>query len=169
GCRLGWPISFGRRVVSRRSETGSSRTSPPSGRTRSAGKVSHRRTSTSCGPASSRTPCGAAARRARGNGQPKHGVTRRRKSSHAFGERSRPRSVSAARAAALRRLPAGDELLRRLADQEEVRGRTRARLTALVREALEQERTRVLEERAAPAATETTGALLLERLADERG
>jgi len=71
--------------------------------------------------------------------------------------------VSADRAAALRSLPSVDQLLRRLADQEEVRGLTRARLTALVREALEQERTRVLEERAAPAAAETLAARVVER------
>ncbi len=71
--------------------------------------------------------------------------------------------MSADRAAALRSLPSVDQLLRRLADQEEVRGLTRARLTALVREALEQERTRVLEERAAPAAAETLAARVVER------
>ena len=71
--------------------------------------------------------------------------------------------MSADRAAALRSLPSVDQLLRRLADQEELRGLTRARLTALVREALEQERTRVLEERAAPAATETLAARVVER------
>ena len=71
--------------------------------------------------------------------------------------------MSADRAAALRSLPSVDQLLRRLADHEEVRGLTRARLTALVREALEQERTRVLEERAAPAAAETLAARVVER------
>ena len=65
--------------------------------------------------------------------------------------------------AALGGLPSVDQLLRRLADQAEVRGLTRARLTALVREALEQERARVLAERAAPAPAEMLAARVVER------
>ena len=71
--------------------------------------------------------------------------------------------MGADRTAALRSLPAVDQLLRRLADHEEVRGFTRARLTALVREALEQERARVLAERTAPAPAETLVARVVER------
>jgi L-seryl-tRNA(Ser) seleniumtransferase len=71
--------------------------------------------------------------------------------------------VSAEQGAALRSLPSVDQLLRRLAGQDEVRGLTRARLTALIREALEQERARVLAERAAPAAAETLAARVVER------
>jgi L-seryl-tRNA(Ser) seleniumtransferase len=71
--------------------------------------------------------------------------------------------VGADRTAALRSLPAVDQLLRRLADREEVRGFTRARLTALVREALEQERARVLDERTVPAPAETLVARVVER------
>ena len=71
--------------------------------------------------------------------------------------------MSADRVAALRSLPSVDQLLRRLAEHEEVRGLARARLTALVREALEQERARVLAEQAAPAAAETLAARVVER------
>jgi L-seryl-tRNA(Ser) seleniumtransferase len=71
--------------------------------------------------------------------------------------------VSADRVAALRSLPSVDQLLRRLADQEEVRGLARARLTALVREALEQERARVLAEQSAPAPVEILAARVAER------
>jgi L-seryl-tRNA(Ser) seleniumtransferase len=71
--------------------------------------------------------------------------------------------VGADRTAALRSLPAVDQLLRRLADREEIRGFTRARLTALVREALEQERARVLDERTVPAPAETLVARVVER------
>jgi L-seryl-tRNA(Ser) seleniumtransferase len=71
--------------------------------------------------------------------------------------------VSADRVAALRSLPSVDQLLRRLADHEEVRALARARLTALVREALEQERARVLAEQAVPAAAEILVARVAER------
>ncbi|PYN74622.1 MAG: L-seryl-tRNA(Sec) selenium transferase [Candidatus Rokuibacteriota bacterium] len=71
--------------------------------------------------------------------------------------------MSADRTAALRNLPSVDQLLRRLADQDEVRGITRARLTALVREVLGQERARVLEERTAPSEIETLSARVVER------
>jgi L-seryl-tRNA(Ser) seleniumtransferase len=71
--------------------------------------------------------------------------------------------VSADRVAALRSLPSVDQLLRRLADREEVRDLARARLTALVREALAQERARILAEPAPPAPVETLAARVVER------
>jgi L-seryl-tRNA(Ser) seleniumtransferase len=71
--------------------------------------------------------------------------------------------VSADRIAVLRSLPSVDQLLRRLADREEVRDLARARLTALVREALAQERARVPAEQAPPAAVETLAARVVER------
>ncbi len=71
--------------------------------------------------------------------------------------------MSADRATALRSLPSVDQLLRRLMGQEEVRGLTRPRLTSLVREALDQERARVLGERAAPATVETLVVRVVER------
>ncbi|PYO09624.1 MAG: L-seryl-tRNA(Sec) selenium transferase, partial [Candidatus Rokuibacteriota bacterium] len=58
--------------------------------------------------------------------------------------------MNAERATALRGLPSVDQVLRRLAGQAEVLGITRARLTSLVREALDQERVRVIGERTAP-------------------
>ena len=54
--------------------------------------------------------------------------------------------MSADRAVALRSLPSVDQILRRLADRAELQGVTRPRLTALVREALDQERARVLQD-----------------------
>jgi L-seryl-tRNA(Ser) seleniumtransferase len=71
--------------------------------------------------------------------------------------------VSADRAAALRGLPSVDQVLRGLADLAELRGVTRPRLTALVREALDQERARVLRDHAAPVAAETLAARVVER------
>jgi L-seryl-tRNA(Ser) seleniumtransferase len=70
--------------------------------------------------------------------------------------------VSADRAAALRSLPSVDQLLRRLAGRAELRGVPRGRLTALVRETLEAERRRVLEERGTPAAAEALAARVLD-------
>src|SRR5262249_19870498 len=117
----------------------------------------------SSGPGSWRTRSGAAGSRARPSGRPRRGGTRLRKWLPAFGRRSRRRSVSGERATALRSLPSVDQLLRRLADHEETRGLTRARLPSLVRETLDQERGRVLADRTAPATAE----LLAERI-DER-
>jgi len=71
--------------------------------------------------------------------------------------------VSADHAAALRSLPSVDQLLRRLADRAELSGLARPRLTALVREALDQERLRVLRDHTAPAAAETLVARVVER------
>jgi L-seryl-tRNA(Ser) seleniumtransferase len=71
--------------------------------------------------------------------------------------------VSADHAAALRGLPSVDQLVRRLADRAELSGLARPRLTALVREALDQERARVLREHTAPAAAETLAARVVER------
>jgi L-seryl-tRNA(Ser) seleniumtransferase len=71
--------------------------------------------------------------------------------------------VSADHAAALRSLPSVDQLLRRLADQAELSGVARPRLTALVREALEQERARVLRDHATPVAAEALAARVVER------
>jgi len=70
--------------------------------------------------------------------------------------------VSADRTA-LRGLPSVDQLLRRLADQGDVPGITRAHLTALVRETLDLERARVRDESSAPAAVETLAARVVER------
>src|SRR5262245_66614971 len=88
---------------------------------------------------------------------------RRKKSSLASGRRSRPRSVSADQAAALRGLPSVDQLLRHLADRAELKDLARPRLTALVREALDQERARVLQEHAAPVPAEALAARVVER------
>ena len=71
--------------------------------------------------------------------------------------------MSADRAAALRGLPSVDQVLRGLADLAELRGVTRPRLTALVREAVDQERDRVLRDHAAPVAAETLAARVVER------
>ena len=71
--------------------------------------------------------------------------------------------MSADRAAALRGLPSVDQLVRGLADRAELRGVPRARLTALVRETLEAERRRVLEERGAPVDLEVLAARVVER------
>jgi L-seryl-tRNA(Ser) seleniumtransferase len=71
--------------------------------------------------------------------------------------------VSADHAAALRGLPSVDQLVRRLADRAELSGLARPRLTALVREALDQERARVLREHTGPAAAETLAARVVER------
>jgi L-seryl-tRNA(Ser) seleniumtransferase len=71
--------------------------------------------------------------------------------------------VSADHAAALRGLPSVDQLVRRLADRAELSGLARPHLTALVREALDQERARVLREHTAPAAAETLAARVVER------
>jgi L-seryl-tRNA(Ser) seleniumtransferase len=71
--------------------------------------------------------------------------------------------VTADRVTALRSLPSVDQLLRRLADQAEAHGLTRARLTSLIRETLDQERGRVLAERAAPATAEVLAERVVER------
>ena len=71
--------------------------------------------------------------------------------------------MSADRAAALRSLPSVDQILRRLADRAELHGVTRPRLTALVRDALDQERARVLQDHAAPVEAETLAARVVER------
>ena len=71
--------------------------------------------------------------------------------------------MSADRAVALRSLPSVDQILRRLADRAELQGVTRPRLTALVREALDQERARVLQDHAAPVEAETLAARIVER------
>ena len=71
--------------------------------------------------------------------------------------------MSADRAVALRSLPSVDQILRRLADRAELQGVTRPRLTALVREALDQERARVLQDHAAPVEAEALAARIVER------
>ena len=71
--------------------------------------------------------------------------------------------MSADRAAGLRSLPSVDQILRRLADRAELHGVTRPRLTALVRDALDQERARVLQDHAAPVEAETLAARVVER------
>jgi len=71
--------------------------------------------------------------------------------------------VSAERATTLRGLPSVDQLLRRLAGQAEVHGITRAQLTSLVRETLDQERVRVIGERTAPATVELLAERVVER------
>ena len=58
--------------------------------------------------------------------------------------------MSADHAAALRSLPSVDELLRRLADRDDLSGLARPHLTALVREALDHERARILRDHTAP-------------------
>ncbi|MBI4637790.1 MAG: L-seryl-tRNA(Sec) selenium transferase [Candidatus Rokubacteria bacterium] len=72
--------------------------------------------------------------------------------------------MSADARAALRRIPSVDQLLRRLVDRPEVRGIPRVRLTAGVRDVLEDERRRVMEERVAPADAETLAARVTELL-----
>ncbi|MBI1962139.1 MAG: L-seryl-tRNA(Sec) selenium transferase, partial [Candidatus Rokubacteria bacterium] len=69
--------------------------------------------------------------------------------------------MSADPAAALRRLPSVDQLVRRLAGRPELAGVPRARVTALVRDALEAERRRVLETRSAPADADTLAARIV--------
>jgi len=71
--------------------------------------------------------------------------------------------VSAERATALRGLPSVDQLLRQLATHADLHGITRARLTALIRETLDQERVRVIGERAAPATVEVLAERVVER------
>jgi L-seryl-tRNA(Ser) seleniumtransferase len=71
--------------------------------------------------------------------------------------------VSADQAAALRSLPSVDQLLRLLADRAELKDLARPRLTALVREALAQERARVLGEHGTPVAAEALAARVVER------
>src|SRR5207253_1085752 len=81
-----------------------------------------------------RTPCAAAPRTAAG--RPRPGGPRPRRSSRACVPRSRRRSVSADRAAALRSLPSVDQLVRRVAADPALAGLSRPRLTAAVREAV---------------------------------
>ena len=71
--------------------------------------------------------------------------------------------MSADHAAALRSLPSVDQLLRHLADRAELKELARPRLTALVREALDRERARVLQEHAAPVTAEALAARVVER------
>jgi L-seryl-tRNA(Ser) seleniumtransferase len=71
--------------------------------------------------------------------------------------------VSAERATALRGLHSVDQLLRRLATHADLHGITRARLTGLIRETLDQERVRVIGERAAPATVEVLAERVVER------
>ncbi|HZO41571.1 MAG TPA: L-seryl-tRNA(Sec) selenium transferase [Methylomirabilota bacterium] len=71
--------------------------------------------------------------------------------------------MSAERATALRGLPSVDQLLRQLATHADLHGITRARLTALIRETLDQERVRVIGERAAPATVEVLAERVVER------
>src|SRR5215813_13944047 len=138
-------------------------TSPASGLTRCAARAFRRRIWRSSGPGWSRMRCGAAGSRARASGRPRRGGTRPRKWSPGFGRRSRQHLVSGERATALRSLPSVDQLLRRLADHDETRGLTRARLTSLVRETLDQERVRVLTDRTAPATAELLAERVVER------
>ena len=76
--------------------------------------------------------------------------------------------MSADDAATLRRLPAVDQLVRRLAGEPGLAGLSRARLTATVREVLEAERRRVVQEAAPPADAETLAARVL-RTAQQAG
>ena len=62
--------------------------------------------------------------------------------------------MSADRTAALRRLPSVDQILRALDGRPELAALPRARLTALVREALDAERRRVLDNQGEPAGTD---------------
>jgi len=71
--------------------------------------------------------------------------------------------MSADRAAILRNLPSVDQLLRRLAERRELRGVPRARLAALVRETVDAERRRLLEERGVPAEAEALAEQVVER------
>jgi L-seryl-tRNA(Ser) seleniumtransferase len=66
--------------------------------------------------------------------------------------------VSADDAATLRRLPSVDQLVRRVAAEPGLAGLSRARLTATVRETLEAERRRVVEQGPPPADAETLAA-----------
>jgi L-seryl-tRNA(Ser) seleniumtransferase len=69
--------------------------------------------------------------------------------------------VSADDAATLRRLPSVDQLVRRLAAEPGLAGLSRARLTATVRETLDAERRRVLEQGVPPADVDTLAARAL--------
>lgn len=73
--------------------------------------------------------------------------------------------MSSDRAAALRRLPSVDQVLRLLGGRPEARGVSRPRLTALVRELLDDERRRVGGGLAAPADAEAVAARAAEALA----
>src|SRR5438094_2609476 len=105
-------------------------------------------------------PCAAAPRTAAG--RPRPGAPRPRRSSRACAPRSRRRSVSADRAAALRSLPSVDQLVRRVAADPALAGLSRARLTAAVREALEAERRRVREQGVPPADADTLAARVVD-------
>ena len=69
--------------------------------------------------------------------------------------------MSADDAATLRRLPSVDQLVRRLAGEPRLAGLSRARLTATVREVVEAERRRVVQEAAPPADADTLAARVL--------
>src|SRR5215813_7386657 len=105
-------------------------------------------------------PCGAA--RLKAAGRPRPGGPRPKRSSRAYARRSRPPSVSADRAAALRSLPAVDRLVQRLAADPALAGLSRARLTAAAREALDAERARVRGQGTPPANADA----LVARIAD---
>src|SRR5438132_179809 len=105
-------------------------------------------------------PCAAAPRTAAG--RPRPGGPRPRRSSRVCAPRSRRRSVSADRAAALRSLPSVDQLVRRVAADPALAGLSRPRLTAAVREALDAERRRVREQSATPADADTLAARVVE-------
>src|SRR5215813_4066893 len=105
-------------------------------------------------------PCGAA--RLKAAGRPRPGGPRPKRSSPACARRSRPPSVSADRAAALRSLPAVDRLVQRLAADPALAGLSRARLTAAAREALDAERARVRGQGTPPANADA----LVARIAD---
>jgi L-seryl-tRNA(Ser) seleniumtransferase len=69
--------------------------------------------------------------------------------------------VSADDAATLRRLPSVDQLVRRLAAEPAVAGLSRARLTATVRETLDAERRRVVQDGSTPADVDTLASRVL--------
>src|SRR5438094_3852369 len=92
----------------------------------------------------------ASACRGTASGPRKPGGTRPARSSRACARRSRRVSVSAERTAALRQLPSVDQILRAVAARPELADVPRVRLTATVREVLDQERRRVLAEAGAP-------------------
>ncbi|MBI1736315.1 MAG: L-seryl-tRNA(Sec) selenium transferase [Candidatus Rokubacteria bacterium] len=70
--------------------------------------------------------------------------------------------------ASLRALPSVDQLVRAVAGRAELRGVSRPRVTATVREVLDGERRRILGERAAPADAETLAARVVQALAGGR-
>src|SRR5215831_3924710 len=77
-------------------------------------------------------------------GGPRHGGGKPRRSWPGSGRRSRRCSMAADDTTTLRRLPSVDQLVRSLADRPELSGISRARLTAAVREAVDEARRRAL-------------------------